>query len=135
MIFAPLAEVPKDLQAVSLLRAKRVGRPEHAHLAHARRSVRLAGAAVVPQIAAQVVQKVGVTHFDSHAAPSIGCVRIATYPPLSDRFENPFGNVEVGVDVLDVVVLVESVHQPQELAGGGFVPYLDGRARQHRQLC
>jgi hypothetical protein len=35
-----------------------------------------------------------------------------------DGFEDLFGNVEVRVDVLDVVVLFELVHQAQQLLRG-----------------
>src|SRR5687768_18145298 len=56
------------------------------------------------------------------------------YTTLFRSLENPFGNVEVRVDVLNVVVLFERVHEAQKLAGGGLVLDLDGRPRNHGQV-
>ena len=79
MLFAPLAEVAEDLEAVGLLRAQLLRGPENAHLAGAD-AVRLARAAVALEKAAQVVQKARITYFDTHAVRNIGRVRCRDNP-------------------------------------------------------
>jgi hypothetical protein len=133
MVCAPLAQMPEDLQAVTVVRAGSLGRPQHPHLAGGR-AVLLARAAVALKIPAQILEKTGITDFDSHAFPNIGIVRMATYPPLGDRFQDALGDVEVRVDVLNVVVLLEGVHEAEQLARGGLVLDAHCRARQHREL-
>jgi hypothetical protein len=51
-----------------------------------------------------------------------------------DRLEHPLGDVEVRVDVLDVVVVLELVHEAEDLLRIPLVRHLDGRLRDHRQL-
>jgi hypothetical protein len=110
MVCAPFAQMPEDLQTVASVRAELFGRPEDAHLERPR-AVQLARAAVPPQIFAQILEKAGITHFDSHAVPSIGTAPDWKNPPLCDCFENPLGDVEVRVNILHVVVFLECVHQ------------------------
>ena len=50
-----------------------------------------------------------------------------------DRLQHRVGDVEVGVHVLDVVVLLERVDQPQQLAGGILLER-DRVLRHQRQL-
>jgi hypothetical protein len=133
MVCAPIAQMPEDLQTVAAVRAEPFGRPEHAHLTRPC-AVRLARATVPLQIPAQILEKTGITHFDSHAVPNIGTAPDGKNPPLCDCFENSLGDVEIRINVLHVVVLLERVHEAQELAGGSFVLDLDSRPRKHRQL-
>ena len=133
MVCAPLAQMPEDLQTVAGVRAELFRRPEDAHLARPCAAL-LARAAVPPQILAQILEKAGITHFDSHAVPSIGTAPDGKNPPLCDRFENPLGDVEVGVNILHVVVFLERVHQAQELTRSRLLLDLDSRSREHRQL-
>jgi hypothetical protein len=125
--------MPEDLQTVAVVRAEHFGRPEHTHLARPC-AVRLARAAVPLQIPAQILEKAGITHFDSHAVPNIGTAPDGENPPLCDCFENSLGDVEIRVNVLHVVVLLECVHEAQELARSPFVVDLDSRPREHREL-
>jgi hypothetical protein len=133
MVCAPFAQMPEDLQAFAGVRAKLFGRPEDAHLARPR-AVQLARAPVPLQILAQILEKAGITHFDSHAVPSIGTAPDGKNPPLCDCFENPLGDVEVRVNVLHIVVFLKRVHQAQELARSRLFLDLNGRPREHRQL-
>ena len=133
MVCAPFAQVPEDLQTVARVRAELFGRPEDAHLARPY-AVLLARAAVPLQIFAQILEKAGITHFDSHAVPSIGTAPDGENTPLCDCFENPLGDVEVRVNILHVVVFLERIHQPQELPRSHLLLDLDGRSREHRQL-
>ena len=133
MVCAPFAQMPEDLQAVASVRAKLFGRPEDAHLARPC-AVQLARTAVPLQIPAQILEKAGITHFDSHAVPNIGTAPGGKNPPLCDCFENPLGDVEVRVNILHVVVFLERVHQAQELPRSRLILDLNGRPREHRQL-
>ena len=133
MIRAPFTQMPEDLQAVACVRAKLFGRPEDAHFARPC-AVQLARAAVPLQIFAQILEKAGITHFDSHAVPNIGTAPDGKNPPLCDRFEHSLGDVEVRVNVLHVVVVLERVHQAQELTRSRLLLDLDSRSRDHRQL-
>lgn len=133
MVCAPFAQMPEDLQAVAGVRAELFGRPEDAHLERPC-AFWLARAAVPLQILAQILEKAGITHFDSHAVPSIGTTPGGKNPPLCDCFENPLGDIEVRVNILHVVVFLERVHQPQELPRSRLLLDLDGRSREHRQL-
>jgi hypothetical protein len=133
MVCAPFAQMPEDLQAVACVRAELFGRPENAHLERPC-AVRLARAAVLLQIPAQILEKTGVTHFDSHAVPTIGTAPGGKNPPLSDCFENPLGDVEVRVNILHVVVFLERVHQAQELPRSRLLLDLNSRPREHGQL-
>src|SRR6266508_2495557 len=51
---------------------------------------------------------------------------------LDGRFEQLLGDVEVRVDALDVVVLLEAVQQPHDLARDALVLDVHRRLRQHR---
>src|SRR2546421_9176750 len=51
-----------------------------------------------------------------------------------DGLEHVVGDVEVGVDGLDVVVLFKRVDQPQDASGRGLVGERHGLIRQHREL-
>ena len=133
MVCAPLAQMPEDLQTVAVVRTELFGGPEHAHLARPF-AVLLARAAVPLEIPAQILEKAGITHFDSHAVPNIGTAPDGKNPPLCDCFENPLGDIEVRVNILHVVVFLERVHQPQELPCSHLLLDLDGRSREHRQL-
>jgi hypothetical protein len=133
MVRAPFAQMPEDLQAVAGVRAKLFGRPEDAYLARPC-AAQLARAAVPLQILAQILEKAGITHFDSHAVPNIGTAPDGKNPPLCDCFENPLRDVEVRVNILHVVIFLERVHQSQELACSSLLLDLDGRSRKHRQL-
>ena len=66
VVCAPLAQMPEDLQALAVVRAGSLGRPKHPHLAGSR-TVLLARTAVALKIAAQILEKTGITDFDSHA--------------------------------------------------------------------
>ena len=136
VVCAPLAQMPEDLQALAVVRAGSLRRPKHPHLAGSR-AVLLARTAVALKIAAQILEKTGITDFDSHAVSNIGIVRIRTYPPfasLGDGLEDALGDVEVRVDILHVVVLLEGVHQSQELPRRRLVLHAHSRAGQHREL-
>jgi len=133
MVCAPFAQMPEDLQAVAGVRAKLFGRPEDAHLERPC-AVQLARAAIALQILAQILEKAWITHFDSHAVPSIGTTAGGKNPPLCDCFENPLGDVEVRVNILHVVIFLERVHQSQELARSRLLLDLDSRSGEHRQL-
>jgi len=67
VVCAPFAEVPEDLHPIGHVRAKIFARPEDANLA-AVFAVRLARASVGLEVDTQVVQKLLITHFDTHAA-------------------------------------------------------------------
>ena len=81
VICAPLAQMPEDLQALAVLRADSVGGPENAHLARLRPAL-LARAAVALEIAAQILEKIGITHFDSHT--------VSRYRKRADVGKYPF---------------------------------------------
>ena len=66
MVCAPLAQMPEDLQTVAVVRTELFGWPEHAHLARPF-ALLLARTAVPLEIPAQILEKAGITHFDSHA--------------------------------------------------------------------
>ena len=67
MVGAPLAQVAEDLQALAVRRGNGIRGPKDAHFTRLRPAL-LARATVALKIAAQILEKTGITHFDSHAA-------------------------------------------------------------------
>src|SRR5437763_4804811 len=61
------------------------------------------------------------------------CVQVAA-GLRGDGLEHLLRDVEVREDVLDVVVLLEGVDEPEHLLRRRLVGDLDGRLRHHRQL-
>jgi hypothetical protein len=90
MVCAPFAQMPEDLQAVAGVRAELFGRPEDAHLERPC-AFWLARAAVLLQILAQILEKAGITHFDSHAVPSIGTAPDRKIPLYATASRIPSG--------------------------------------------
>jgi hypothetical protein len=66
MIRAPFAQMPKDLQAVAVVGAGSVRRPENAYYERGH-ALLLARATVALKVAAQILEEMGITHFNSHA--------------------------------------------------------------------
>ena len=67
VICAPLAQMPEDLQTLAVFSPNLARGPEDAHITRLSPAL-LARTAVALEIAAQILEKTGITHFDSHAA-------------------------------------------------------------------
>jgi hypothetical protein len=74
--------MPENLQTLAVVRAEFAGWPEDAHLARLRPAL-LARTPVALEIAAQILEKTGITHFDSHA--------VSKYRKRANRDVSPFG--------------------------------------------
>jgi hypothetical protein len=74
--------MPEDLQTLAVVRADLIGGPQDAHFARLSPAL-LARTAVALEIATQILEKTGITHFDSHD--------VSRYRKPANRDVSPFG--------------------------------------------